>query len=268
MIYSDDLKNKTVLILGGCGLIGKAITTNFAKNGSKILLLDNNLIEGKKLEAEIKKYNNESIFIKIDISKFNILEKNFLKILNKHHETSVFINASYPKDKDWKKNNFKQITFNSLRKNVDIHLNSYIYLSYIFCNFLKKNKKKGSVILISSIYGLVAQDKNLYKNTNINENFTYSIIKGGIENFNRQIAAYYGEYDIRINTISPGGVENLKKNKDKFNSKFKKNYIARNPIKRMCSPNDVANAAIYLSSESSSYVTGTSLVVDGGWTSL
>ena len=72
--------------------------------------------------------------------------------------------------------------------------------------------------------------------------------------------------NIRINTISPGGIEDP--NKNTFDKKFKSNYINRNPIKRMCSPTDVANAAIYLSSDSSSYVTGTCLLVDGGWTSI
>ena len=64
MLYSDDLKNKTIIILGGCGLIGKSITEQFSKNGSKILLLDNNVNEGKKIELMLKKYNSKSLFIK------------------------------------------------------------------------------------------------------------------------------------------------------------------------------------------------------------
>ena len=268
MFFSEDLKNKTVIILGGCGLIGKSITEHISLNGSKILLLDNNVLEGKKIEKELKKINSKSLFIKFDILNLKNIEFLFLNILQKHKETSIFINASYPKDKYWKKNNFDHIKFSSLRNNIDINLNSYVFLSHIFCKFLKKSKKSGSLILISSIYGLVAQDKKLYLKTNIRENFTYSIIKGGLENFSRQIAAFYGEYNIRINTICPGGVEDKNNRKHQFDKKFKSNYLKRNPIKRMCSPSDVANATIYLASDNSSYVTGTCLVVDGGWTAI
>ena len=266
MIYSNDLKNKTILVLGGCGLIGKSIIDTISIHGSKIIILDNNVKEGKKLEKKIQKLNKNSLFIKFNLKIIKNLENNFIKILKQHKDITIFINTSYPKDKHWKKNNFDQIKFNSFRMNVDLHLNTYVFLSYIFCENLRKKNKNGSVILISSIYGLVAQDKQLYKKTNIKENFTYSVVKGGIENFTKQIAAHYGEYNIRINNISPGGVEDTSSNKQIFNSKFKSNYIKRNPIKRMCKPEDISNAVIYLSSDSSSYITGTSLVIDGGWT--
>ena len=64
-----------------------------------------------------------------------------------------------------------------------------------------------SIIHLSSIYGLVGQDQNLYKNSNISENLTYSIIKGGTTNYSKQMAAYYGKTNIRVNTIAPGGIE-------------------------------------------------------------
>ena len=72
---------------------------------------------------------------------------------------------------------------------------------------MKKNKIRGSIILLSSIYGILGQDLNIYKGTKMTENVTYSVIKGGIVNFARQSSSYYGQFNIRVNSISPGGIK-------------------------------------------------------------
>ena len=127
---------------------------------------------------------------------------------------------------------------------------------------MKKNKIYGSIILLNSIYGLVGQSPELYKGSRIKENMTYSIIKGGLINFTKQLAVFYGRNNIRVNSICSGGIL------DKQNSIFKKNYINKTLLKRMGNPQDISGAVAYLASESSSYVTGTNLIVDGGWTAI
>ena len=87
----------------------------------------------------------------------------------------------------------------------------------------------------------------------------YSAIKGGINNFTRYLASYYGKYQIRINTISPGGIF------DNQPESFVNSYNSKVPLKRMGNPEDIVSAVFYLLTDESSYITGHNLVVDGGW---
>ncbi len=130
---------------------------------------------------------------------------------------------------------------------------------------MKRKRKKGSIILLGSIYGVVGQDTQIYINTGMSENIAYSVIKGGITNFTKQMASYYGKFNIRINCICPGGVQ------DKINTKnknFIKNYRKRVPLKRLAKSEEIANVILFFSSDASSYVTGNIMMVDGGWTSI
>ena len=91
---------------------------------------------------------------------------------------------------------------------------------------MKSKKKTGSIILLGSIYGVVGQDVEIYKNTKIRENITYSVIKGGIVNFTKQMASYYGSYDIRVNSLCAGGLEGHVAGKSKKQDNiFVENYI-------------------------------------------
>jgi len=116
------------------------------------------------------------------------------------------------------------------RKNVDIHLNSYSWLSFRICEQMKIAKKNGSVIMLSSIYGILAQNLKIYKNTYMNENMNYSIIKGGINSFAKQLASYYGSSGIRVNSVCPGAIEgHVKGSKSKQSKNFIKNYSRNCP---------------------------------------
>jgi NAD(P)-dependent dehydrogenase (short-subunit alcohol dehydrogenase family) len=107
---------------------------------------------------------------------------------------------------------------------------------------------------------MLGQDPALYENImSMKESMTYSVIKGGITNSVRSMAAYYGKYKIRINAVCPGGVI------DKQNKSFVERYKKKTPIQRMATPEDISNATIFLASKQSSYITGTNLIVDGGF---
>jgi len=94
---------------------------------------------------------------------------------------------------------------------------------------------------------------------------TYPVIKAGINNFVRQSAAYYGKYNVRVNVVSPGGLEGpIAGSQDEQDETFKINYINKTALKRMTEPLDVANAVVFLCSDHSSYITGHILNVDGG----
>ena len=101
----------------------------------------------------------------------------------------------------------------------------------------------------------------------INENAIYVTMKHGINGLTKSMASYYGKYNIRVNSLCPGGVFN-KVTKNSKNQRFFKNYFKRVAIKRMCNSKDVSNAVLFLSSNYSTYITGINLPIDGGYTSM
>src|SRR5690606_28354956 len=122
----------------------------------------------------------------------------------------------------------------------------------------------GSVVNIASIYGVVGNDFSLYEEYNGTSPAAYSAIKGGIVNFTRYLASYYGRYNIRVNCMSPGGVL------DKLNQhpSFIKRYSLRSPLTRLGEPYEMAAPISFLLSDDASFITGHNLLVDGGWTCI
>ena len=249
------LKNKTAFVVGGNGLIGNEISKALNSNECKVIILDIN-------DHNIM-HENGVIFRLYDCTNLDSIESNLKKIIDEFNVPDIFINCSYPRTEDWGKNNFEEISLNSFRKNIDIHLNSYSWAARIVANEMAKYKKRGSIIQLGSIYGLVGQDLSIYEGTDMKENMSYSIIKGGITNLTKQMASVYGKHEIRVNALCPGGVDDGNHNK-----KFLDNYSNKVPLGRLAMPNEIANCALFLSSDSSSYITGSTFMVDGGWTAI
>ena len=123
-------------------------------------------------------------------------------------------------------------------------------------------KKRGSIINISSIYGMVAPDMNIYEESDFETEPDYPFIKGGIISFSKYLSSYYSKKKVRVNCILPGGFFNNQQ--EPFLSK----YIAKTPLGRMANHDDMKGVALFLSSEVSSYITGSVIPVDGGWTAI
>jgi|TARA_B100001964_G_C13992561_1_gene491308 NAD(P)-dependent dehydrogenase (short-subunit alcohol dehydrogenase family) len=249
------LKNKNVYILGGLGLIGSEVVKNTLSMGAKVIILD---------IKKTKKKNNVK-YERFDCSKLSKLEKHFNKIVNKFGCPHIFINCSYPKTNDWKQSSFNQVTLKRMTKNIEIHLNSYAWLSKIVAEKMVKNNINGSIINMNSVYGLLGQDLSIYEKTSIKENMPYSIIMGGMVNLTRQMASYYGRFGVRINSICSGGVYSIK-DLNFRKKQFIKNYKKKVPLKRLAKPEEIANVIAFIATDASSYITGSNILVDGGWT--
>ena len=261
------LVNKTAFVFGGTGLIGSHITEAFLSAGAKVYILDNNKKKGLMYK---KKFNNPFLeYVNFDCSKVDDLDINLFNILKKYNCPDILVNCTYPITKDWQSSSFDKNKLKIMRKNIDIHLNSYTWIAYKICDLMKKKSIKGSVILLGSIYGILGQKLSIYKNTKIKENMNYSIIKGGIVNFSRQLSSYYGNHGIRVNALCPGGISgHIAGSKLKQNKIFKKNYSNQCPLNRLGTPEEVASSALFLASSASSYITGSTFMVDGGWSSI
>lgn len=255
------IKNKNVLILGGLGLIGYEISKKFLENDYTVTILDQNLNLKKKIYLE-KNFNTKFKIVKFQINDNNYknIEKNFFK------NNNILVNTLYVDDKKLNSKNIYHVSEKDLLGSIAKNIKYTMILSLNFAKYLKRNKKSGSIINFGSIYSNVAQDPNLYIGTKIKENIAYGFFKSGIKNFNKQLCATFSRYKIRSNLICPGGVRDKKNNLQ--NITFLKNYTKRVPIGRLAESKEIASVAFFLGSEESSYISGASIVVDGGWTSI
>ena len=256
------LDGLVVFVVGGCGLIGKEICNAIASSGAKTIILDKVEYNSNK-----EKFGDSTMIWRFfDCANLESLENKFFKIIQEFGVPDIFINCSYPRTEDWAKNSFNDITFKSFRENIDIHLNTYAWLARLTAEEMVSKNKSGSIIQLSSTYGLIGQDLSVYKSTDMKENMTYSVIKGGIINLTRQMASYYGQFNIRVNTICPGGLlGHVAGDSSEQNPIFVKQYENKTPLKRMGKAEEIASTSVFLASDASSYITGATIVVDGGW---
>ena len=250
------LNGKIAVVTGGAGLIGKAVCHAFAEAGAMVFIADANKKSGEKLSSDIKKYGFDVDFVRLDITNQSSIKKTVSKIIKKCGKIDIWINNAYPRTSDWG-DKLEDVKSESLRKNVDMHMNGYFMCCQSVLEEMKK-KKKGVLINIGSHYGVLGPNFSIYKGTKMTMPAAYSLIKGGIVNFSRYLATYYAPYNIRVNAVCPGGVFNNQPTK--FVEKYKKLV----PLNRMATPNDIAGPILFLCSDSASYITGQVVMVDGG----
>lgn len=243
------LNNKILIVSGGSGLIGKEIIADIRRKGGIAINAD------ICVETDIQ--NN---CVKMDITNDKSITETIDIIVKKYGRIDGLVNNAYPRTKDWGAK-FEEIKPDSWRRNVDMQLNSY----FVCCQKVLKImeiQKYGSIVNIASIYGVIGNDFTIYEGTNLTSAAAYSAIKGGLINFSRYLASYFGKFNIRINCVSPGGIF------DNQNPIFVKNYEHKVPMKRMGNPDDIAPSVSFLLSDEAKYITGHNLIVDGGWTAI
>jgi len=244
----SSLTQKIIIVTGGAGLLGKEIIKNLESKGAIAINADINVVT-----------NLENQTLYVDITSQESIENAIKLVTNFYGKIDGLVNNAYPKTKDWG-TKFEDISYESWQKNVDMQMNTtFLFIQKVLPELLKT---QGSIVNITSIYGVVGNDLTIYENTNITTAAPYSAIKGGIINFTRYLASYYGRKGIRVNCLSPGGIF------DNQNKTFVSNYEKKVPMGRMGNPDDIAPAVSFLLSDDAKYITGQNLIVDGGWTSI
>lgn len=253
------LHNKAAFIFGGAGLIGEEIVWALASAGAKVILLDVNSQKAKKIVQNITASRYKAVFEEFDVTDLETSERNLERLWKQYGPVGVWVNASYPRTRDWPRF-LEKMDLDYLRKNIDAHLNSCLWLARKAALLMEKSKIHGSLIHLGSIYGVQANDFTVYEGTKMSGEIVYSVIKGGIVNLTRYLAAYFGPAGIRANCVCPGGVF------DRQDPKFVRRYEHKVPLKRMARAEEIASVVLFLASEASSYMTGSTVMVDGGWT--
>jgi NAD(P)-dependent dehydrogenase (short-subunit alcohol dehydrogenase family) len=253
-----DLTGKVAVVTGGAGLIGRQAVSALKAHGAKAYIAE---LDMDRARAVASSAGFEGVgCVSVDITDAGSISAMAREILAREGRLDFLMNNAYPRTADWGAL-FEDIKPESWRKNVDMHLNGYFQCCQIVGEEMRK-LRSGSILNMGSIYGMVGPDFGLYKGTTLTNAAAYSAIKGGILNFTRYLASYYGPHGVRVNSLSPGGIQ------DGQSEGFLANYAARCPMGRMGRPEELAGAIVFLASDAASYVTGHNLVVDGGWTAI
>ena len=267
-----DLTNKVAVITGGAGLLGIQHAEAIAEYGGNPVILDIDLKKAERASKNIEnKFNVRSAGLKVDITSQTSVLNIFEKIIHTFSKVDILINnaANDPKvkkkdeAKPWSR--FEEFPIDIWNQDIAVGLTGAFICSKVFGSHMASNKK-GVILNIASDLGVIAPDQRIYEKPNKPKHMqevkpvTYSVVKTGIIGLTKYLATYWANDNIRVNSISPGGVYNDQP--DDFVEKLT-NLI---PMKRMATKDEYKSAIVFLVSEASSYMTGSNLVIDGGRT--
>jgi len=264
---SFNLDGKTIVVTGANGLLGIEFAESIIEFGGQVIAID---IASNNLEDKNLLSNNHLHFINADISDEDKLIKRIEGLSNNQKKTVAgLVNCAakdfIPSKSD--KNATREDLFNleEFRKTLDLNVTCQIIVTDIIAKLLIKNGG-GSIINISSIYGLLSPKQEIYDHI-VNDGevykkpLSYSVSKSALFNLTRYLGTLWAKNNIRVNTVTFGGVKN---NQDK---EFIKKYSKNVPMGKMADADDYSGIIIYLLSDNSQYVTGSNFVLDGGWSS-
>lgn len=259
MEYSKlfDLSEEVILLLGFTGPIGRQFSSVFAESGCTLILGDINENAGIKRAEKLKETNSTIEFIRIDVSIENEIVKIVKHVEEKHGRLSVLVNNYSTQPPGFNKK-FEESDLGNWCRVLEVNL-SGMYLACREASKLMMKQRYGSIINVSSILGVLAPDQRIYGNSGLNAPASYTASKSGVIGLTKYLAAYLGKDNIRVNCISPAGV-----NPGDVNEEFVRNYSYKIPLGRMANMDDLKGSAVFLASRASEYVTGHNLVVDGG----
>lgn len=271
MISKDifSLNSKVAVVTGGFGQLGRQYSMALVRQGAKVAIVDTVSAANKKV-PEFEKYLKKKIIRSFlaDITKREEVEKVLKNIQTIWGVPQILINNagidSPPNAPAAENGLFETYPESSLDKIIDVNLKGTWICCQVFGGEMAKHDK-GSVINISSVYGVVSPNQDIYEYKRKNGNTwfkpaAYAVTKSAILNLTRYLAIYWVKRGVRVNTLTPAGIFN---NQDK---EFLREYCKRIPIGRMAREDEMNGPIIFLASDASSYMTGANLIVDGGWT--
>jgi len=266
MIEAFSLKGKIAIVTGAIGLIGKQHCLALNNAGARVVAAD---LDERQCIEFAEHHLCDAMGHYINVCKKESIKELLENVLDRFGKVDVLVNNAAVNDmfEDPKaasaQSRFENYPLELWQRSVDVNLTGVFLCSQVIGTQMLK-QKSGSIINISSTYGISAPDQNLYKDSEGFQSFykppAYPVTKAGVIMLGKYLAAYWGKYGIRVNTLSPGGVKN---GQTDF---FIENYSRKTPMGRMAEPGDYQGALVFLASDASAYMTGANLVVDGGWT--
>ena len=244
-----NLKGKTALITGATKGLGRGTAQAIAEAGGDVIAIGRNQSELNSLGKIIKKLRVKYVSFNCDVNNFNRI-KSFISKLKK---LDILVNNAGTNIPE----SFLNVKKSSLETLLNVNTKSAFNIAQLCANqIIRLKRKQGSIINISSIFGLVAGQKRS----------VYSMTKFGVEGLTKGMALDLAKYNIRVNSVCPNIVLTPRTKKYFADKKYNKYVKESTPINKVVTVSDVATAVAFLASDASSMITGSSIVIDGGWT--
>lgn len=264
------LEGKTAIVTGALGLLGQEHCRALSAAGARVVVADT---DSSACDAFAQTLRSELVCdamgVELDVTSEEAVLKARDAVLKKSLSIDVLVNNAEINDKfrdAWSaatQSRFEEYPLDLWKKTLEVNVTGVFLCSQIFGDLMAA-QHSGSIINIASTYGIVAPDQSLYHNPDATQTFyktaAYPTTKGAVLSFTRFLAVYWGSAGVRVNALSPGGVEN---GQDRG---FIVRYANRTPLGRMARRSDYRGAIQFLASDASAYMTGANLIVDGGWT--
>jgi NAD(P)-dependent dehydrogenase (short-subunit alcohol dehydrogenase family) len=263
-----NLNERVAVVTGGAGLLGTEFCRTLAQAGARVAVADLNQSAADGVAQSLTAEGLTAIGVGVDVTRPESTRLMVEKLIQSWGRIDILVNSAAldpkfdPQHQDKHTNAFEDYPLEAWNQALSVNLTGmFLCTQAVVQPMLAQGK--GAVINICSTYGLVGPDQRIYQRPGQPQQYKpvyYSVTKSGVLGFTRYLATYYAGKGIRVNALTPGGVYN------KHDETFEKNYSARTVIGRMAERDEMNGALLYLASDASSYMTGSNLVVDGGWT--
>ena len=253
------LSNQIVVITGGAGLIGQEFVKAVVEQNGIAIIADINETLGNQVRDNLSKELGTSNidFVKLDITSKESLQGCIDYLKDKYNRIDALVNNAYPRNKNYARY-FFDVEYEDFVDNIGLNLGGYFTTSQQFALYFK-TQGYGNIINISSIYGVIAPKFEIYENTSMTTPVEYAAIKSGLIHLTKYMAKYFKGMNIKVNTLSPGGI--FDSQPEPFLEKYKEECLN----KGMLDKSDLKGTLIYLLSDMSKYVNGQNIVVDDGF---
>jgi NAD(P)-dependent dehydrogenase (short-subunit alcohol dehydrogenase family) len=275
ILQKFDLSGKVAVVTGAPGLLGREFCCTLAQVGASVVLADINADAVNELATALIKTGYHCLGVATDITQPDSVQALVEETLSTFGRLDILVNSAAldPKfdpqalaqmaKQGSVSGAFENYPLEAWRAALEVNLTGMFLCCQAAVKPMLAQGKKGSIINICSTYGLVAPDQRIYQRDGQQSSYKpvyYSVTKAGVLGLTRYLAAYYAGTEIRVNALTPGGIFNH------HDEVFLKAYAARTVMGRMANKDEMNAALLFLASEASSYMTGSNLVVDGGWT--
>jgi len=270
-----DLEGKVIVVIGGRGYLGRDFCQKLRLQNAIVISVDLPVASKAASKSVYKTKFHDIEQIDVDVTSSDSVKFTINHIIEKYKRIDAMIYSVTAKPNDFYAP-FTECSLEGWQSVINVELNGLLLVTQEIGRVMER-QEFGSIVFISSIYGVVGNDQRIYDGSNLagiyaessSENerkqiFSHSVyptVKGGVISLTRYLAAYWGEKNIRVNCISPGGVYHKGEN-----DTFLKKYSEKVPLGRKAEVSEITGSVVYLVSDEASYTTGQNLIVDGGWT--